>query len=110
MDYGHHDAIHFHRVYSLQAVDRCLNHHGTMMGNQVMMMVIHTRSPERSEGEAKDLYQALLLRSNIDDRIPQYSNPLNLRLHDITWLQKLRRIACKANTAGRTCSNDIARF
>jgi len=42
MDYGHHDAIHFHRVYSLQAVDRCLNHHGTMMGNQVMMMVIHT--------------------------------------------------------------------
>ena len=55
MDYAHHDPIHSHRVYSLQAVERRLNHHVTMMVNQVMMMVIHTRSPERSEGEAKDL-------------------------------------------------------
>ena len=42
MDYAHHDPIHSHRVYSLQAVERRLNHHVTMMGNQVMMMVIHT--------------------------------------------------------------------
>jgi len=57
MDYAHHDAIYSHRVYSLQAVERRLNHHVTMRVNQVMMCVIHTsRSPERSEGEgeAKD--------------------------------------------------------
>ena len=44
MDYGHHDLIHSHRVYRLQAVERRLNDYGTMMGNQVMMTVIHTPS------------------------------------------------------------------
>ncbi len=44
MDYGHHDLIHSHRVYRFQAVERRLNDYGTMMGNQVMMTVIHTLS------------------------------------------------------------------
>ena|SRR6266571_5461134 len=55
MDDAHHDAIHSHRVYSLQAVERRLNHHGTMMGNLVMMMVIHTlRLTQDDRSEAKD--------------------------------------------------------
>ncbi len=43
MDDGHHDAIHFHRVYSLQAVDRCLNHHGTMMGLRMTLPLVWPR-------------------------------------------------------------------
>ncbi len=48
-------VLHSHRVYSLQAVERRLNHHGTMMGDLVMMMVIHTlRLTQDDRSEAKD--------------------------------------------------------
>ena len=42
MDYPHHDSLHPHRVYSLQAVGRPPQLPVTMMVNQVMMRVIHT--------------------------------------------------------------------
>src|SRR5262245_18130490 len=52
MDYGHHDPLHCHRVYSLQAVGRPSHPHVTTIGNQVLMTVIHTGV---ILSEAKDL-------------------------------------------------------
>jgi hypothetical protein len=43
MDYDHRDAIHAHRIKSLLALGKRLNHRVTMKMNRVMMIVIHTR-------------------------------------------------------------------
>jgi hypothetical protein len=55
MDYHHHHLVSHHRTMMVEAPVNGLEAVDTMEVNSVMMSVIHTRSPERSEGEAKHL-------------------------------------------------------